>query len=456
MASKGRIQRLEGPKAPYFRDENSCAGLGKPREQFQSQSVRGLARTINPENGQPYGLGAALSPTIEDLRSRANCPLLTMPTVIEVDWLLGGPQSDESIEVSFGAEIDPFHSGRSPNIEGVVSTNLAMPGETQTHMIVCGIGWHFEPESFVGTILGNATNHPTTGTTKLPSPDVFTDADLANGFGGGALPAGTVYLPAVLEWGVWAEIVAWKMAQAYDLRWMVGTNCNILLDSLRNTAYVPPSAQTGSASDSQIDVDFLVNETNVFYNKFLGTSLNFMKVDTIRIGSTGVAGANVGAFRPSRDLELMDATYGGIGLSGLLQGNTEFRPLSMPYIIKAGIPVGLKIEERDTDIGDEMRAWLAASGGFGGGVPPSFTDDPFWVAGPGAAFNERTLDGLNTLQTMLSQRAVFKGGRLNIKVKLKGFEITEDLYTLMANNPDIRDAICAECGIRFAQQGAAS
>jgi hypothetical protein len=246
------------------------------------------------------------------------------------------------------------------------------------------------------------------------------------------------------------------MAQAYDLRWMVGTNCNILLDSLRNTAYVPPSAQTGSASDSQIDVDFLVRETNQFYNEFLGTAFNFMKVDTIRIGSTGALGANIGAFRPSRDLELMDATYGGIGLSGLLQGNTEFRPLSMPYIVKAGIPVGLKIEERDVDIANEMRAWLSADGGFGGAVPPSFTDDVNFVAGAGSAFNERTLDGLNTLQTMPSQRAVFKGGRLNIKVKLKGFEITEDLYTLMANNPDIRDAICAECGIRFAQQGAAS
>ena len=450
------IQKL--PKFPQ--DSHHVVGLGAPTDRYHSPSVRAAARAAAAEGGG-NGLGAALSPTIEDLRSRANCPLLTMPTVIEVDWMLGGPQTQASIDTSFGDEIDPFHSGKSPNIEGVVATNLALPGETQTHMIICGIGWHLEPESFVGAVLGNGVAKPLTGITKLPSPDVFTTTavtgDLATAFGAGT---GAIlnanYLPAILEWGTWAQIVAWKMAQAYNLRWMVGTNCNILLDALRNTAYVPPSAQTGSASVSQLDVNFMVRETNLFYEQFLATNFVFQKVDTIRIGSVGAAGANIGAFRPSRDQELMDVTYGGIGLSGLLQGNTEFRPLSMPYIVKAGVPVGLKAEESDVDLANEMRNWLAADFGFGGTIPSTFTDDVNFIAGNTTAFNERTLDGSNILQTMNSQRMVFKGGRLNIKVKLKGFEITEDLYTLMANNPDIRDAICHDCGIRFAQQGASA
>lgn len=449
MSKQRAVQKIKGRD----RDEVTCVGFGRPREQFLPGNVRALASRKDVD-GNPYGLGAALNPTIEDLRSRANCPLLTMPTVIEVSWLLGGPQSDEVIDVSFGAEIDPFHSGRSPNIDGVVSTNLAMPGETQTHMIICGIGWHFEPEPFCGTVLGNAFTHPITGVTQLLSPDVFTSNDLLDGFGvTPGVPVPGIYLPAVLEWGTWANIVAWKMAQAYDLRWMVGTNCNILLDSLRNTAYMPPAAQTGSASDSQLDANFMVRETNNYYDQFLGSALNFMKVNAIRIGSAGAA-PNVGAFRPSRDRELIDVTYGGIGLSGLLQGNTEFRPLSMPYIVKAGVPVGLKAEVRDDDLATEMRAWLSASQGFGG-VPPSFTDQVNINSNStGVAGNERTLDGLNVPQTQNSARTIFKGGRLNIKVKLKGFEITEDLYTLMANNPDIRDAICSDCGIRFAQQGA--
>ncbi len=449
--SHGKFVKLPDPPKDQFR----VAGLGAPQDRHNAGALRALAK----QNGS---LGAALAPTIEDLRQRSNCPLLTMPTVIEVDWLLDGPQTDDSIDVSFGSEIDPFHSGRSPNIEGVVSTNLAMPGETQTHMIVCGIGWHFEPEPFCATIDGNAWNHQVTGATQPQSPDVFTQNDLNNAalvssiFGGAALPAGTVYLPATLEWGYWANYVAWCMAQAYDLRWMVGTNCNILLDGLRNTAYMPPSAQTGSASDSLVNVADLVRRTNDYYNEFLGSALNFLKVDSVRIGSTGAAGVNIGAFRPSRDHERVEATFGGIGLSGLLQGNTEFRPLAMPYIIKAGVPVGLKIEERDVNLANTMRNTLAASNGFGGTIPPSFTDDVNIVSGPTLGLPERTLDGLTVQQTQFAQRSLFKGGRLGIKVKLKGFEITEDLYTLMANNPDIRDAICADCGIRLAQQGAAS
>lgn len=445
--SRGKFIKLPDPPKDQFR----VAGLGAPQDRFSAGAIRNMAKASGGS------LGAALAPTIEDLRQRSNCPLLTMPTVIEVDWLLDGPQSDDSIDVSFGAEIDPFHSGKSPNIEGVVSTNLAMPGETQTHMIVCGIGWHFEPEPFCCTIDGNAWTHQIAGATQPQSPDVFTLADLANSIFGAEGPGTAIFLPAQLEWGYWANYVAWCMAQAYDLRWMVGTNCNILLDGLRNTAYMPPSAQTGSASSSLVNVDDLVRRTNDYYNGFLNTTLNFLKVDTVRIGSTGAAGpTNIGAFRPSRDHERVEATYGGIGLSGLLQGNTEFRPLAMPYIIRAGVPVGLKIEERDVNLANTMRNTLAATNGFGGTIPPSFTDDVNIVAGATLALNERTLDGQNVAQTLFAQRTLFKGGRLAIKVKLKGFEITEDLYTLMANNPDIRDAICSDCGIRLAQQGAAA
>lgn len=447
MSSKYKMIK-EAPK-----DSFRVIGMGAPAGRFDAGRIRNDAQ----------GLGAALNPTIEDLRYRANCPLLTMPTVIEVGWLLNGPQTADNIDVSFGSEIDPFHSGKSPNITGVVETNLAMPGETQTHMIVCGIGWHLEPEPFCCTIDGNAWTVPTVGTTQPLSPDVFTVNDITNG-ALGPVGVGDVQM-AQLEWGWWANYAAWCMVQAYNLRWMVGTNCNILLDSLRNTAYMPPASQTGSASDSEVDVPFLVRRTNDFYQQFLDAQQVFLKTNAIRISSTGVQGVgagNLGSFRPSRDHERQAATYGGIGLSGLLQGNTEFRPLSMPYIIKAGVPVGLKAEEVDTTLGDTMRRYLAADMGFGGVVPPAFTDESEIIAGPspvlnaGVSFLERTLDGNNVSQQLNSQRVQFKGGGFNIKVKIKGFEITEDLYNLMANNPDIRDAICSECGIRFAQQGASS
>jgi hypothetical protein len=431
------------------RSEFGTVGMGKP------WGARAAMNQLKNMNRDSEGFGAALSPLVEDLRGRADCPLLTMPTIIEVNWLLGGPQTDDNIDVSFGAEIDPFHSGKSPNISGEVQTNLAMPGETQTYMIICGIGWHLEPEPESLDIMGNAlTPVPTVGITQPQSPDVMSFADGA-GSVSLPLPEGSSLLPAWLRWGSWANYAAWLMAQAYNLRWMVGTNCNILLDPLRNTAYMPPAAQTGSASDSVLEVADLVRRTNTFYRDFLGTSAIFLKTDAIRIGSD----ATGSDFRLSRDREFVEATFGGIGLSGLLQGNTEFRPLSMPHIIKAGVPVGLKIEESDTRAANLMRSYIAATFNgapdFGAGaVPPAFTDDLNIVAGATLGINERGLDGVDRSITQFSQRVAFKGGQFNIKVKLKGFEITEDLYNIMANNSDIRDAVCADCGIRFTQQGA--
>src|SRR4029077_9562734 len=87
----------------------------------------------------------------------------------------------------------------------------------------------------------------------------------------------------------------------------------------------------------------------------LGSALDFLPVDFIRIGSDAVGGVNVGFFTPTRDFEIIGATYGGMDLRSMLKGNSEMRKLCVPYVIKPGVPIGLYLQECDTVQGDTMR-----------------------------------------------------------------------------------------------------
>jgi hypothetical protein len=438
------------------------------------ESRTSLIKRPDPDHFRTVGLGKrydmkskeGLGALSEDMLNKIQCPVLSMPTIEEVGWLLDGPQTDTNINTSFGGQIDPFHSGKSPAINGTVETTLVQPGLTQTYFVACAIGWHLEPEPLCFTVPGNAFTRPAAGTTKPISPNVYTINDLNNSAMGANFNAGntSVMVPAVLEWGWWANYAAWAFVQSYSCRWQIGQHLNIIDDSMRNTAYMPPAAQDGSASNSQVDVNRYERLVNAYYAGLAGNVLDFLKVDALRIGSTlGTAGTNVGSFQPTREYEVVEATYGGIGLRQLLIDNRVFRPLTVPYIIKAGVPLGLLAEvNQDTNLQQTFQTYLSATEKpqvTTGGVPPqAFTAGPNYNAGAttaaAAAAQERTLDGFNLGQTYLSQRQVFKGGRLGMKVKIKGFEITEDLYTQLANDSAARQAFCAECGVRFAMQGA--
>jgi hypothetical protein len=66
---------------------------------------------------------------------------------------------------------------------------------------------------------------------------------------------------------------------------------------------------------------------------------------------------------------------------------------------------------------------------------------------------ERTLDSLSQAQTYPVGRTVYKGGRMLVEVKIKGFEISEDLHTFMKVNSRARDMICSECGLAWGSLG---
>lgn len=429
--------------------ERMVLGLGRPIDQAKLQATA----------DKREGLGSVL----DAINDSVNCPVWNMDVIEQVRWNLQGPISDESVQKNFGAEIDLFGSGKSPEGIDYVETTMAQTGETQTYMVTCYIGFHLEPEPLCWTAQGNAWTRPTVPTVAgaVPiSPDIFTNLDLVNGCIGastsGATPA-QVFVPAVFEWGWWANYVAWHMARGYNLRWKIGQHTNIMDEVLRHTAYMPPSAQEGSASNSEVDIVDFVRRMNTRYDQ-MGTALTFLKCNRLRIGSVGTGSTNYGIFKPDRSLEIVGATYGGMDLRSMLRGNSEFRKLTLPYVIRPGVPIGLILQQNDTLQAGNMQRYLSITESLGT-TPPLITDDVNITAeidGTGASpvGLERTIDGSNQAQQITTERALYKGGELKISLMIKGFEVTEQWYDTLKNNPDLMDVVTSACGIRFAMQGA--
>ena len=413
------------------------------------KSLEGGGTGLGDSSGaQLYG---HLQPIIENIRNRKMCTMLVMPNIEHAKFVLDGPQTQQNLNLSFADKIDPFGFGPNPAINGSFDTTLAQPSQTQTHMIVCAIGWHLRPEPLCFTASGMSSVLPASAVSKPFSPDIWTTQDTTYTPSGASAPlVATTAVPANLEWGWWTNYAAWLMVAGYNLRWQIGQNLNIIFDELRNTAYMPNNAQDGSASSSQVDDAYFTYLLNQYYQSVAPGSNTFLKTDTVRLGSINASSTNYSVFTPTRDLERVEATFGGIGLRELLKGNSEFRPLTTPYILGAGIPIGLFAEQSNNDLAGAMRAWMSISNGTLG-TPPTFNDYPVsYTSGATTSFGERTLDGNNVLQTIPSQRATFKGGRLIVEVKIKGFEISEDLHTLMKINSRARDMICSECQIAWA------
>lgn len=448
---KGQFRLLSRPDPSPFR----TIGLGaKPDPHRIKAAGLGAQTRTNPE-----GLGDLVS----SILSCKACPTYNMPIIEQVRWTLGGPLLDSTLTSAFGAEIDLFGSGK--NVPGIafVETTMAQPGQLQVPTLCCAIAWHLEPEPFEFTGQVNAWTRPVVGAQAPPSPDTFTLNDQINGALGAAIgnPAPTqIMVPGVLQWGWWAAYAFWHMARGYDLRWKIGQHTNIMDEVLRHTAYMPPNAQQGSTSGLNVDLTDFVRQTNNYYDQ-LGTALIALKVDFLRVGSVNLAGpVNVGAFRPSRALQFAPTTVGGINLRELLGANSEFRKLTVPYLIQPGIPIGLVAQEADTIEADQMRRWLSITQSQQAGIPPIETDDANVLATttvPGANVSREVVIGAATppaaadfiAQQVDTGTAIFKGGEGKITLAIKGFEVDGDWASVLNANPDIRDAVMRECGCGY-------
>jgi hypothetical protein len=373
-------------------------------------------------------------------------PTYNLPTIESVRIHYDGPLTPADVQASFGAKIDPFGANiMSPpaGAESVDST-FVEPGKFQTFALVCAIGFQVEPIPWVWSATGNAALIPDVAGVKPYSPDVFTAADVE----------GANFIPAIVDFGSWQERAFYHMVRAYNLRWQMGSRTNIVDDSLRYTAYMPSNAQDGSASNSMLPTGYDINQGNQYYTSNLQSPYAFLTMDRIRVGGIGAIApgpAGSSSFRPYRN-DLVPATFGGAGLRAYLRGNTDFRKMTVPYLMKPGVPIGLYAEVSNTDEQEMMQAWFSATYNLGGAIPAQFTDAQNWAAGAGTAAQELQLDNTVVSETTLSQRMYFKFGPFKICQAVKGFELTDDQAAAL-QGVDLSTALMNECGVQMAGGG---
>ena len=397
-----------------------------------------------PGSMTPQQIGDAMSGAIK-------CPAYALETVAKVQWMFGGPLSPTNVTKTLGAQIKILGSGDSvAGVDYVYTTPGLINGEFQTHILAVHVGVHLEAEPMCWTIAGNAfpiAAFAASGSTKPFSPDTFTATDVANAWGGSTAPAA----PAALQWGWWANQGLNYMVRAYNLRWTYGSLVNLLDEQLRDTAYMPPNAQEGSASSSQVDIMRMARYTNDWYQStMLNTTLVFEAIDAIRQGSlnAGLAAAGQSTFSPTIDFRYADATYGGMDLRSMLMGNSEFRKLDNPTILKPGVPPGLIFEEVNTPLANEFRNQFDANSGLSQGAVPATTVEVANMAATAtSSFKERTLDGAVATQTVLPGTVEFKGGNAFMSIEIKGPEITEWLACQIRDNPQLAGYLTSQTGM---------
>jgi hypothetical protein len=402
------------------------------------------------------------------MRKNLQCQSINMPNIDTVTIHYDGPLTPTEVQGSFGATINPLGAGLDNPPPGAtqVDSTFAEPGKFQTFALVCAIQWRFDLDPIMWTAKGNAYTTPTSAVAKPVSPDVLVSqvGGTGNGdFGTTAalgVAAGTM-TPAVLEWAWWCEMAFYYMTRGYNLQWQYGHNFNLLNDNLRYTAFLPSSAQEGSASSSEVDINYFIRTSNFYYASALASNSIFLSIDRIRAGNDtlgGVAGQSV--YHPSRAFETVGATYGGGGLRPMLRGNAEFRRLTTPFLAWPGVPLGLKAQVQSTDDQLRMQNWFDATSGFGGTPPASFTDYSNITAGntlagtSGQTGVELSLDSgpLAESLELFGQRTVFKGGPFRLSVGFKGWELTPE-QAEMLRNQDVRDALQQGCGCQVGWMG---
>ena len=401
----------------------------------------------------PVGMGAVglgQSQILDLFRQATQADTYALPTVAKVQWEFAGPISQANANTILGDVIDILGSGTNPpGVDQVYQTPGLEGGDFQTYVLACALGVHLEASPFCFAARGNSFARPAGGATiaKPFSPDAWTVADQTRAWAG-TTGATTPTSKAALVYGEPALEGFWALVRGYNLRWTYGSHINILDEQLRETAYMPPNAQEGSASSSLNSIERYVREVNNRYATLLAGTTDFSTIDTIRVGSVGAGNANVGQFAPSNDFQYVGITYGGSDLRSKvgIGNNDEFRTLTNPRLLRPGVKIGLKFESQNSELAAYFRAQFDVMQGLQGTVPPVFTDSTDFATGAGSTFQERTIDGSSVLQTLIAQEALFKGFRALMSNEIKGWEIAESIAQAVASDPTLAAKICSDCG----------
>lgn len=427
-----------------------------PRAGVKLGSWRGMPR-IGANGLGASAIQADAARFIGTVQQAMQAPAYVLPNIEIVRWHFDGPLTDAAIQGTFGASIDPLGSGRNnppPGANSVEST-MAEPGKFQTWCLILAIGIHLEPEPLSFTAKGNALSPvPATAIAQPVSPDDFSILDRTVATTTLGLTTGQVMTPADLEWAWWTEKAFWHMSRAYNTVWQWGQATTLINDSLRYTAFTPGNAQAGSASSSEIDINAYVRQVNQYYVGTIASNSIFLPIDRTRIGNMTLGGnAGSSVYRPTRAYETVGASFGGMGLRDQLRGNSEWRKLTSPFLMKPGVPIGLRMDVKNSDDQIMMQQWLAASQLLNGSVPADFTS--YQQINSGAGVTAGTLVGMEPSLdtpvaaepiTTITDRVIFKGGTWKLTMALKGFELTDDQAQLVASSPDFRQALMEGSG----------
>jgi hypothetical protein len=420
--------------------------------------MRKIGMGANPNHGQTSE--QAKQRFVGWIKGALTTPNYTVPSIENVRIHYDGPLSDAAINTSFGATINVLGASQDnpPPMAVAVESTMAEPGKFQTPTLITHVGFHFTPEPLVFTAKGNGWAMPTSTVNAPVSPDAFDHQDDIGVNGPLGAVAGTLN-PAWLDWAAWQEIAAWHMANAYNFVWQMGNRTFLIRDSLRNTMFVPGNAQNGSSSSSEQDIQYYARIVNNYYraNFANNTPQIFLPLERTRIGNMilvagGVTTTGLSVFRPTRAYETVGATYGAMGLRGYLANNQEFRRLTSPFLMKPGVPIGIRADVAISASSDQvqMQNWLSATDGFTGATPPNFQVDtnlnPLGVTAVagGAIGQEPSLDATVAPQpvTTLQNRVNFKGGSWKLSTIIKGFELT-DAQAAMLSDPTVQASLAS-------------
>lgn len=416
----------------------------------------------------PVGAGSsdAVGAICKQINADFNTPAQFLPVIHQVQATFDGPIPTALALKLFAPDAKPFLWNENTLGPSEISTTL-WDGQPIAPFLCYHIGVHCETSPQAWTSGANVVNiafenlHGT-----IPSPNDYTLLDKKNGSfldGNGApLDVSNNLFPAVVRYGgSWQSEMFYHLVRAVHYQWKTGNLNSIIDNMLRTIAYTPTTAQNGSSSSSEVDVDTAFAEMNAYYQQpGYASALAFRKFDRTRLGCVttvaGITGSTspIGNFPVSRQ-DLVPVTYGaGAVASALvrdLKNNSEYVRLDCPYLIDAGVPPGVLLRVVDQDQYNQFIKRLSinetSTNQQAALIPPYVTDDASVPLGYDNGCAEQALDATTVFrQQRDTETYIGKTGPFKLSFYLLGRELGDNEVTCLKEN---RDAIAKATGCSY-------
>jgi hypothetical protein len=372
----------------------------------------------------PFGLGATPSPGAAERCLK--CGFGNVPVIEEVVWTVVLPLKDTEIMASFSDVINLFGGNNTPAGIASIDSTFLINGILQTDLFCHGIGIHVFVEPLTFVAIGNGWAAPTAPSQSPPSPDVWTQNDLANGSLGG-LTAASNFTPASLGWGTDAWDAGWNFINAYQLQLRTNQRELMINEMLSDVAYFASFGDAIAAGTSEVAVIEYAAIANERY-RALGSPTIFLPANFRRYGSVGTTpGNNQGLYHATRDFDFAPVTRGGIKFAGTSCHGSMYRKVEKPCFFERGIPIGMQMVVVDPVHQARFQAAMSIDSFTGSqNLQPDVNVNGYTLLVATTGPFEQTLDlttPTNIAQAITVERQAYKGGIFKLGVKLKGWEM---------------------------------